>query len=197
MPPFVLKVNCNLECINKVIRSSFDSLVNKLWPVHSSKWAIPPHYWLNKEHDGSEENNCAVYVVSFLAGTYHRVLQFHRQALVARHLYHLGVENNPCTIVFDPSVLTIVSLEQDSPGFSDHRMTNRNGRGLSGESTRKELRSVWSDRSWSQRREEQRSLMFNRKLQEVPHLTKIKDDLSLEVTGGAYKISNLPSLPHL
>ena len=25
MPPFVLKVNCNLECINKVIRSSFDS----------------------------------------------------------------------------------------------------------------------------------------------------------------------------
>ena len=27
MPPFVLKVNCNLECINKVIRSSFDSLV--------------------------------------------------------------------------------------------------------------------------------------------------------------------------
>ena len=99
--------------------------------------------------------------------------------------------------MFDPSVLTIVSLEQDSPGFSDQRMTNRSGRGLSGGSTREELWSVWSDRSWSQRREEQRSLMFNRKLLEVPSLTGIKDDLSLEVTGDVYKISNLPSLPHL
>ena len=109
----------------------------------------------------------------------------------------MGVENHIFTIVLDPSVFIIVSLVQDSPGFSDHRMTNRSGRGLSGESTREELRSVWSDRSWSQRREELRSRMFNCKLQEVPSLARIEDDVSLEATGEAYKVSNLSSLPQL
>ena len=108
----------------------------------------------------------------------------------------MGVENHIFTIVLDPSVFIIVSLVQDSPGFSDHRMTNRSGRGLLGESTREELRSVWSDRSWSQRREELRSRMFNCKLQEVPSLARIEDDVSLEATGEAYKVSNLSSLPH-
>lgn len=38
--------------------------------------------------------------------------------------------------------------------------------------------------------------MFNCKLQEVPSLARIEDDVSLEATGEAYKVSNLSSLPH-
>ena len=56
MPPFVLKVNCNLECINKVIRSSFDSLV-----ISCDRFTHPCEqflltsgsHWLNKQHDRS------------------------------------------------------------------------------------------------------------------------------------------------
>ena len=56
MPPFVLKVNCNLECINKVIRSSFDSLAISFdqftHPCEQFLLTSGSH-WLNKQHDRS------------------------------------------------------------------------------------------------------------------------------------------------